>query len=468
MMTTQRKTSIASWGYAMLVAFAVMTLSACSRPPQADNILFVSFDTTRADHISAYGYDQATTPNIDRLASEGVLFERAFSHVPSTLPAHTSMFTGLLPPEHSVRCNGWLRVPAEHETLAETLGARGFKTGAVIGAFPLDNRFGLDQGFASYDARFSSGAETVAKPVREERAAPPTEATDTSQQWLTHDYVEFERSAAEVTDRSIAWLEEQVGDGDDRWFLFAHYFDPHWPYQPPPEWAALFELPYDAELAYADYHLGRLLDFVDGLPGRTLVVFTADHGEGLGDHGEDLHNRFLYNSTLHVPLIIRLEGSVDKGERVLTNVSHIDIRPTLLELLGVTRARETSGVSLVPALTGGSVAGRDIYAETLVWALEMPQGISVRSLIRGNQKWVRTDTELPAVPGRRDELYNMGADPSEINDLALLPLSAKQRKLRTRLDRWSSRLESEAGDPEHMPLDESTRVKLKALGYLGD
>ena len=148
----------------VLAVFLAAMLSACSRPP-ADNLLFVSFDTTRADHISAYGYRYATTPNIDALAREGVLFERAFTHVPSTLPAHTTIFTGLLPPQHGVRCNGWFRVPAEHTTLAETLAAQGFATGAVIGALPLDDRFGLDQGFETYDARFRSSADATDRPA---------------------------------------------------------------------------------------------------------------------------------------------------------------------------------------------------------------------------------------------------------------------------------------------------------------
>ncbi len=439
----------------MLAWAAVVSLAACSRPP-ADNLLFVSFDTTRADHISAYGYDRATTPNVDALAREGVLFERAFSHVPSTLPAHTSMFTGLLPPEHGVRCNGWFRVPDQHVTLAESLGGRGFATGAIIGAFPLDNRFGLDQGFSNYDARFTATADAAGR---------GSGRMDAPGNWLTHDYLDFERSAREVTDESIEWLRD---NSTNRWFLFAHYFDAHWPYEPTPEWAGQFELPYDAELAFADHHLGRLLAFVDGLPGNTLVVFTSDHGEGLGDHGEALHNRYLYNATLHVPLIMRLRGKAATGHRVRTNVSHVDLHPTILELLGVAGPKSPHGRSLVPALEGGSLPDRDIYSETLVWAIEMARGISVRALLRGDHKWIRTDREAPAEPGRRDELYDMRADRTESRDLSATSVADALSDVEQRLAAWSDSLESAALKPERMPLDELTKAKLKALGYLGD
>jgi len=447
---------------AILVAI-VSTVCACSRPP-ADNLLFVSFDTTRADHLSAYGYPSRTTPNVDALAAGGVLFEHAFSHVASTLPSHTSMFTGLLPPEHGVRCNGWYRVALEHETLAETLRAKGFATGAVIGAFPLDNRFGLDQGFERYDARFSSSSEETTR---------PDGAMDAPGQWLTHDYLDFERSAEEVTRLSMQWLDERASG--QRWFLFAHYFDAHWPYEPVAPWAGRFAEAYDAELAYADFHLGRLLEYVATLPGRTLIVFTADHGESLGDHGEAWHNRYVYNSTNRVPLVVRLEGTTPRGHRVQGNVSHVDLHPTILELLDVAGPVSTYGRSLVTALTGGEVVARDIYTETLVWALEMFRGISVRALIRGDYKWITTVTQAPASPGVRNELYDMRSDPAELADL-LDPatgqigeeLAPELRAMGTDLGRWVATLESTAAQPERMPLDDLTQQKLRALGYLGE
>jgi arylsulfatase A-like enzyme len=443
---------------ALFAAMMALSSAACSRPA-ADNILFVSFDTTRADRISSYGYSQPTTPNVDALAAEGVLFERAFSHVPSTLPAHTSMLTGLLPPRHGVRCNGWYQVPEEHETLAETLAGAGFATGAVIGAFPLDSRFGLAQGFSHYDARFTSGSE---------QADRPEGLLDAPGRWLSHDYTDFERSAKEVSDRAIEWLRAH-GNDDRRWFLFAHYFDPHWPYEPTAEWSGRFAETYDAELAYADHHLGRLLEFADTLPGRTLVVFTSDHGESLGEHGEEWHNRYLYNSTLHVPLIMRLRGEIPGGTRVRSNVSHIDLHPTVLELLGIQGPSGGDGRSLATAARGGVHAGADIYAETLVWKLEVPHGISVRALVREDLKWVRTDREPPSpVIGVRQELYDMAADPAELVNLAASVPNVLAATMSEDLAEWSAALEEQAYAPERMVLDEETKAKLRSLGYLGN
>ncbi|MEO2138405.1 MAG: sulfatase, partial [bacterium] len=288
----------------------VSLLVGCTSPPPADNVLFVSFDTSRADHFTAYGYRAQTTPTVTALAQRGVLFERAYSHVPSTLPSHSSMFTGLLPPSHGVRCNGKYRLADERLTLAEILAADGFDTAAVIGAFPLAARFGLAQGFDHYDDDFSSSALT---------ARYRHGVADSSGSWIGHDFADFERGGDEVTDRALGWL----GDRDERWFLFVHYFDAHWPYAAPVEYAGRFSSPYDAELAFADNELSRLLAAVQKMPGRTLVVFTSDHGEGLGDHGEALHNRYLYDSTQHVPLVMALEGALPAGAVVAQAVGHV-------------------------------------------------------------------------------------------------------------------------------------------------
>ncbi len=426
----------------------VAALVACAEP-SADNLLFVSFDTTRADRLSSYVYARTTSPAVDSLAKRGVRFARAYTHVPSTLPAHSTMFTGLLPSEHGVRCNGKFRLPAERTTLAEILAGRGFETGAILGAFPLDSRFGLDQGFATYDDDFASSAMTAER--RKGRMDDPGF-------WIGHDFVDFERGADEVSERALSWLAGR----EKRWFLFLHYFDAHWPYEPADAVAASHDSAYDAEIAYADHQLGRVLDAVEHMPGRTLVVFTADHGEGLGEHGEALHNRYLYDSTLRVPLVIALDGEWPHGKVIENPVGHVDLTPTLLELLGVRATATMTGRSFASLLAGKFEASRLVYAETLIPTLERPLGIEVRALVVGRHKLVRTDT---VGGGVALELYDLLADPAETSSLARTQ-SETLRDLAARLEAERARLERTAAVPEPLAVDEGTELRLKSLGYL--
>jgi arylsulfatase A-like enzyme len=359
------------------------------------------------------------------------------------------MFTGLLPPEHGVRCNGKFRLPSERTTLAEALAGKGFDTGAVLGAFPLDSRFGLDQGFAMYDDDFASSALTAKR--RKGRMDDPGF-------WIGHDFVDFERGADEVTERALAWLAAR----ETRWFLFLHYFDPHWPYEPPDAFAAAHDSAYDAEIAYADYQLGRVLDAVEKMPGRTLVVFTADHGEGLHEHGEALHNRFLYDSTLRVPLVFALEGAVPSGKVIDQPVGHVDLVPTVLELLGVRAPKPPNARSLVALFGDGELAPRSLYAETLVPTLERPLGIEVRALLEGPHKIIRTDTVGGEV---RLELYDLLSDPHEVTNLATTEPRIAET-LGARLEAERARLERAAAVPESLAVDEGTELRLKSLGYL--
>lgn len=428
-------------GLAIVVAILV---AGCTRR-MADNLLFISFDTTRADHLGTYGYDAETSPNVDLLASRGVVFEHAFAHVPSTLPSHSSMFTGLLPPSHGVRCNGKFLLSPERLTLAEMLRDEGFDTAAVIGGFPLERRFGLSQGFGLYDDEFRT---------------PTTEARDT-RVWLGHEYRDFERRADGVTDRALEWLEGREGP----WFLFVHYFDPHVPYSPGGDWGSRFDSPYDAEIAFADHQLGRLVGALEGMEGRTLVVLTADHGESLGDHGEAEHGRYIYNATIHVPLVMVLEGAIQAGLRIEENVGHVDVLPTVLELLGVKAPAETEGRSLASALTNRAQSKPvPVYSESLVFALEIPRGFEVRSLISGNHKLVLTTN---ARSGETEELYDIALDPEEDRNLAI-ENGNRLSELRDTLTAWSERLEEEGPDPVALHLDELARERLRRLGYLQD
>ncbi len=452
MVTAKKVSSAASRGVAGGLCLASLFVLASCAEPAADNLLFVSFDTTRADRLSSYGYARTTSPAVDSLATRGARFTRAYSHVPSTMPAHGTMFTGLLPPEHGVRCNGKYRLSPARTTLAEILAGKGFDTGAILGAFPLDSRFGLDQGFATYDDDFASSAVTAKR--RRGRMDDPGF-------WIGHDFVDFERGADEVTERALAWLAARP-TRTKRWFLFVHYFDAHWPYEPPEAFATAHDSAYDAEIAHADYELGRLLDRVDQMPGRTLVVFTADHGEGLGDHGEALHNRFLYDATLRVPLVMALDGAISRGRVLDDPVGHVDLFPTLLELLGLRASVDVTGRSLTPLLTGREHAPGAVYAETLIPSLERPLGIEVRARIEGRWKLIRTDT----VGGEtRMELYDLVADPHETTDLSRAHPDVT-RDLARRLDDDMQRLERAGPHPDPLAVDEGTELRLKSLGYL--
>jgi len=435
-------------GFCVVVSVLFAGTPVHSSGPAAENILFVSFDTTRADRLSAYGYSQPTSPELERLASQGVLFERAYTNVPSTLPAHATMFTGRLPAAHGVRCNGKFSLPAAETTLAEILKTAGFSTGAVVAGFPLDPRFGIAQGFDDYDANFSASDSPERKGLGD----------DGSEFWIGHNTAGFERRASQVTERAIRWL----SGVDGRWFLFVHYFDPHTPYSPDADRAERFPHPYDAEISSMDAAFGRLLRFVSELPGRTLVVATSDHGEGLGDHGEAHHNRYLYDSTLRVPLVVSLEGTAQPGHRVHRNVAHVDLFPTLLELAGVPVPGPVTGRSLVALLRGQSLPERPVFAETLIRSLERPEGIEVRALIQGSEKLIRTDQI--GVP-RRLELYDRASDPGELSNRSVAA-PARAQMMAARLAVLQQEAERDAGTPEPFEFDEETRERLKSLGYL--
>ena len=287
------------------------------------DVLLVTLDTTRADRIGCYGYAAATTPSIDRLAEHGVRVADAVTVAPVTLPAHASILTGRYPPEHGVRDNGEFVLGPDSVTLAETLQASGYATGAFVSAFVLDGRYGLAQGFDRYDDAVVSAARAGA----------------------LEDHVD-ERSAAQTTDAALAWLEGL--DASKPAFTWVHYFDPHAPYAPPVEPLVGGDR-YDAEIAFVDRELGRLLARLDelGRGARTLTVVVADHGEGLGDHDEETHTLLIYGATMRVPLILHAPGALAAGQVFDGSVaSVVDIVPTVLELLGVDDAGVVDGISL--------------------------------------------------------------------------------------------------------------------------
>lgn len=414
-------------------------LAACGAEQRPWNVLLVTFDTTRADAIGCYGARGARTPTIDALAAEGVRFRHAYSPIPITLPSHASIMTGQYPPAHGVRDNGLFVLPAEQVTLAERLAARGYATAAAIGAFPLVAKFGIDQGFALFDDRLESGE--FRDPLAQGGVAPAR--------------LFFEERRAELVNEALyPWLDEHR---DDPFFAWVHYYDPHQPLVPPAPYDQLFAGdPYAGEIAYADEALGALLGRLEdlGVLERTLVVFTSDHGEGLGEHQETTHSYLVYNSTLHVPLVIRPPGA---GEpRVIdSRVRTVDIAPTILDLLGFPVPADLHGRSLARHVRGDlDEASRPHYAETLSPRLTNDWG-ELRALYDGRWKYIH---------GPRSELYDVETDPAELDDrLAAEPEVATA--MRQKLERFladhagASAVAAASPDPE-------TVQRLQALGYL--
>jgi arylsulfatase A-like enzyme/Flp pilus assembly protein TadD len=397
------------------------------------NVLLVTLDTTRADRLGCYGYAEAQTPNLDRLAAEGVRFADAVTCVPITLPSHAAILTGKYPPNIDVRDNGLFRLADEHQTLAELLRDHGYATAAFIAAFVLDRRYGVDQGFAVYNdditLRFRRPGVRQASP---------------------------QRPADVVIDDALAWLEQrQRQQPGEPFFAWVHLFDPHTPYTPPEPFRRRFsDRLYDGEIAFADHELGRLLGYLREreLGKRTITVIVGDHGEGLGDHHEATHSLLIYDSTMRVPLIFHGPGvipaSVVVDDRVAATV---DLLPTILDLLGES-APSCDGISL---LRPTARADRAVYLETL--APRLNHGWSELFGLRTHgAKYIRAPTP---------EYYDLQADPDESHNL--LPANASQGEtLRRQLDERLAEMNATTGTPTLAP-DEETRRQLQALGYVG-
>jgi arylsulfatase A-like enzyme/Tfp pilus assembly protein PilF len=415
---------------ALSLAVATALLSSAAPASQGGarpNILLITVDTLRADRVGAYGYKTAHTPAMDKLAAEGVRFADATAHAVLTLPAHAAILTGRNPGAFGLRLNGMGAVPGEAHTLAELLKGVGYRTGAVVASAVLDNAFGLDQGFDDYDDRIGSQTGgTVA-------------------------IADLHRSADQVTAAATHWVAAQKGP----WFLWVHYYDPHLPYSAPPKYAALTPgRPYDAEVAFADAEIGELLASVDRA--RTAIVLTADHGEALGDHGEPDHGFFLYDSTLHIPLIVTAPGLTPRV--VNEQVRHIDLAPTVAEIAGapLPPVQGDVGESLVPLLNGGSRKEIPVsIAES--WYPRLHFGWSeLRSARVGEWKYI-------AAP--RPELYDLRVDRAEARNVASDRATVAGR-LASDLSKVTERFGQSATVQAEQP-DPAAVERLQALGYLG-
>ncbi|HWB98960.1 MAG TPA: sulfatase-like hydrolase/transferase [Bryobacteraceae bacterium] len=398
--------------------------------PRPSNLVVVTIDTLRADHVHCYGRAGIETPTLDRLAQQGALFENAVAQTPLTPPSHASIFTGTTPNVHGVRDTGGFVLPPSSVTLASVLQKQGWDTAAFVGASVLKKYFGLDQGFAAYD-------DQMPKPEKGQEA---------------REYPE--RRAGVVVDHALTWLHAQSGKP---FFVWLHLYDPHQSYDPPEPFRQKYSNNlYDGEIAYVDQQLGRFLDDVEKkAPGQTLVVVLADHGESLGDHGEFSHGVFLYDATLRIPLIVAGPG-VPAGVRVKQQVRTIDVLPTILDLLGSQPPAACQGVSLVPAFSGKNVAPTISYLETLYPKINMGW-----AELRG----VRTD-RWKYIRAPKPELYDLARDPEEKSNV-LTQHPSEAAELETQ---WK-KLNSGGGAGQERvslsPGDRRTMEQLKSLGYVG-
>ena len=393
------------------------------------SVLLVTIDTLRADHVGAHGAQEAATPTLDALAARGVLFEQAMAAVPLTLPSHASLLTGQYPPTHGVRHNAIFLLADEAETVAERFSAAGFATGAVVGAAVLDPEFGLAQGFDHYDAD-----------LPEERASSAGF---------------FERPARAVTDAALAWLAKTDGP----FFLWVHYYDVHAGYHPPEPFATRFRArPYDGETAYVDEQLGRLLAGLEAggrLPG-TVVAVTSDHGEGLGEHGELSHSYLIYDSVLHVPLIVAGPG-IPGGRRVSGVVANTGLAATLLRLAGLPALARTDVGDLSPLWRDAAAPSgeRFAYAESL--AGELDHGWAPIHAIRSDG--------FHYIRAPRPELFDLRADPRQLANL--LPAGQPVRaETVTAGEARIDRLLAGAAELRPVEVDADTRAQIEALGYV--
>ena len=409
---------------AVLMIRAGVRLLPARTPP---DILLVTLDTTRADHLGAYGDRNAQTPRLDQLARDGALFERAMTSAPITLPAHASLLTGLYPFAHGVRNNGTFSLRSSVPTLTTVLHERGYLTGAFVSAFVLDRRYGLAQGFDEYDDRL---------PARTGRS-------------------ELERRGDQTARAAGEWL-HRVGRDQRPLFLWVHLYDPHDPYDPPPPFREAFAgRPYDGEIAFADRAFATILDQYAGLGRRAppVVAVVGDHGESLGEHEEQTHAMFVYEATLRVPLIVSWPGHLPAGRRVPAVVRGIDVAPTLLDLAGQPPLAGMQGQSVVPLMNGRAIAPASAYSETYFPLLYM-NWAALRSI--RDERWKFIDAPVP-------ELYDLTADAAERSNLAARE-PARAAAMRRALDSMTG---GAAGAMSRSTIDAETVRKLAALGYIG-
>ena len=449
---------------AVLCAAGVTALAGCSGRPDRPDILLVTIDTLRADHCSAYGYGRPTTPRLEALAREGVQFETVYAPMATTAPAHATLFTGLLPLWHGLVKNGQV-LGDGHRMLAGALRAAGYRTGAIVSSFALDRRFGLHVGFESYDDRFSGRGQTMPAASWEGQMVDAP----------------FDRRADETRGRAVEWLrahgylERSRPRGQPPFFLWVHFFDPHNPYDPPAAHGEKFPpfgpdrldreiAAYDGEIHFTDAQLGALLDALAavGALDRTLTVVTADHGEGLMQHGHMEHGLQIYEEAVRVPLVVRWPAGLAGPRRVPGPVQLADVAPTLAELAGLSWPQPPGqGCSLVGALHGKMQP--DPWREVFLQRRRYDERLVAGKVVKG-QKYALRAGRWKYIEGREEgtfELYDLVADPGERRNL--LPSAPPEAAaLPVRLAGW---VKGAPGLPPAAPVDEEAARRLRSLGY---
>ena len=396
------------------------TLSAADGP-----VILLSIDTLRADRLPIYGYQKVRTPNIDAFAAQSIVFERAYSHAPQTLPAHASILSGQLPFEHGVRDNIGFTLKPGRWSIQKALRERGWPTAGFVSAYVLRAQTGISQDFDTYDSELpaSSGEMSIGQV---QRAGDATVA---------------------AADR---WLAQR--EAGKPFFLFLHIYEPHKPYAPPPRFAAYAS--YDGEVAHADEIVGRFFDRLRalGIYDRATIVLLSDHGEGLGDHGEQEHGLFLYQETTRIPLMVKLPGG-RSPRRVSTPVQQIDVAPTILDVIGAQKPASVRGRSLKPLLEGtGTIADTGIYAEALY----------PRYHFGWSEMYSLTDARYRLIRAPRDELFDLERDPGESRSVAAERPQVRQA-MRAALEGLIRNTAIEAPSA----VSEEDKQRLAALGYVG-
>jgi len=427
-------------GVTLLGTFSsTLTWSQASAPKSSSpDVYLITIDTLRADHVGCYGYKQVETPALDGLAADGVRFTRAFTHSPITNTSHITILTGLLPSVHGVT-DFAVPLSPQHVTAAELLKKRGYQTAAFIGAVILDSNSlapGLDRGFDFYD-NFPAHPETH---------------TETKERWGR-----VERRGMEVVEHAESWFEKHRAGPH---FVWVHLYDPHDPYEPPPPFAEKYkDHLYDGEIAYADSAVAHWIAFLKkaGAYDNALIVVTGDHGEGLGEHGEETHGLFLYDATLHIPLIVKTAGAAHHGAVIDSLVRTTDILPTILEATGIAAPAELNGESLLPLIergkTDADTSNRVLFGETdypLRWGWA-----PLRALRTEDKKLI----EAP-----RPELYDLHADPKELKNLYTGD-GSKLQSMQAEMAKWKAKLPPQpaSGKPAETLPDPKDKVEVQNL-----